>query len=235
METRFVAGFAACAALVTTLPVVGARSVPSIVRAALAIALAPLAAAHVHAAVNNPASHVAIEACVAALGGATMGLCAAIVAGAAASAGALLDVAIAASPAGADRASGSSGPFAMLLTLGFGVVLLSSGGLTWLLSSFVALFDTANGHAHAAALVVALGRVAYDAAIAAALPLLGACGVSSLVAAAAARAAPRINGMLLAPALSSPLALAVALAAVPGLFVLLHRLAGLTVRLAQAA
>lgn len=235
-HARLAVGFAACAALSATLPLVGARTVPVIVRAAFAITVGPIAALHAHVAGQDSALGIAIEACTAAIVGASLGLSAAVVAGAAASAGALFDIAIIASPAGADRAPDQgAGLFATILPLGFGVAMLSSGAFTWLVTGALTTFDLAGAHVHSLNAVVALGRLLYSAVIALALPLIGAYGLSSLVAAVAARAAPKINGMLLAPSAGSAVALMMALAGVPASMAAFHRLSELAARIAHAA
>ena len=234
-DARLAVGFAACAAVAATLPLAGARTVPGIVRAAFAIVLAPLAGLHVHAMSQVSPLSIAAEACGAAVGGAMLGLSAAILAGAAASAGALFDIAIAASPAGTDRVPDQgAGPFATLLPLGFGVMMFSSGAFTWLVAGVLATFDLARADVHTSNAVVALGRLMYGTAIALAFPLISAYGLSSLLAAVAARAAPKINGMLLAPSAGSVLALMMALASVPAVMAALHRLAELTARIPHA-
>lgn len=234
-DARIAVVFAACAALAATLPLIGARTIPSPVRAALALVLAPLAALHIHV-IGHTAMEIARGACGATIAGATIGLSAAIVASTAASIGSLFDVAIAASPVGIDMPSGENhGPFATLVPLGFGATMLSSGAFTWLVVSALMTLDHASAYGRDASFVTALGRLVYGWAIALAFPMIGAYGLSSLIAAASARAAPKINGMLLAPALSSAVALTLALAAVPVIFAAFHRLADLTARAGHAA
>ena len=233
-DARLAIGLAACAALAATLPLIAARAVPSPVRAAFAIVVAPLAATHVHPVGSSP-TDVAFAACSAALAGATIGLSAAIVAGVAAAAGALFDVAIAASPAGFDASSRDNhGPLATLLSLAFAGVMISSGAFTRLIAGALEMLAHVNAYGRNAGFVFALGRVIFGWAIGLAFPMIAAYALSSLVAAITARAAPRINGMLLAPALSSAAGLTIALASTPLLVTTFMRLAELSLRAGHA-
>ncbi len=120
----------------------------------------------------------------------------------------------------------------MLLPLTFANVMCQTGVLGWLLAAYTA---------HSAALTVlashivvaGLARTALQAALMLALLPLCAHALATLLAGVAARVAPRVNGMLLAPAFASPLALLVVLAGVPSTFALLGNIAAAAARAAM--
>jgi flagellar biosynthesis protein FliR len=222
--------FAGSAAFAALLPLAGARAVPPVVRLALALAIAPLVAARLGA--EPRTGDLLAEALeFAVLGGAT-GLGASIVAGSAAAAGALIDGALGASAGGSDRIFGQgAGPFGALAPLAFAYVMTSSGALTWLIAGYTASASALAAH-FAPPMAMALGRTLFAAAAAVALPALCAHALAALVAGIIARLTPRVNGMLLAPALGSMLVLCVVLAGAAALFSLMNELARLTVRAA---
>lgn len=222
-EGVFAVAFAGAAAFAATVPLGAARHVPSIVRAGLALSIAPLAAAHASAS-GATMSDVGLQACIAAASGASVGIGASIIAGAAGSAGTLVDRALSAGPGNAgDVGPQGVGPFGLLLPLVFANVMCSSGALAWLMGGLSTLSDLqlhVTGEA-----VASLAGAAFESAAVLAAPPLFAHALATLVAGIAARVAPRINGTLLAPALGSPFALLVVLAAVPSTFSLMRQIA----------
>jgi flagellar biosynthesis protein FliR len=217
----------------------GSRAVPAIVRLALALAVAPLAEPKFNgASPSGPLSEFVLAAGF----GAATGLGASIVAGAAAAAGGLIDSALAGGVTVPDRVFGqSAGPFGVLVQMAFAVAMTSSGALTWLIAAYAyassALVTTGvsvemSRHAQHidASSVGALGRTVFSAALAIALPALCAHSLGALLAGIVARLTPRVNGMLLAPALGSMLVLAVTAAGAFGMFFAMIELARLMVR-----
>ena len=67
-------------------------------------------------------------------------------------------------------------------------------------------------------------RTAFQLTLALSLPPVFAHAVATLVAGFASRVAPRVNGMLLTPAIASPLALIVAIVGVPATFALMRHM-----------
>jgi flagellar biosynthesis protein FliR len=227
-----VVAFAGAAALAATMPLAGSRAVPSFVRAGLALSVAPLAAAQV-APLSSP-SETAWQVVLAAAFGATAGLSAAIVAGSASAAGALVDGAIAAPPAGFDRVFGhSAGPFATLLPLAFAFVFSGSGAMTFLIAAFLAALRSASTHVAGVGVSI-LGNTLFVDALVLSLPLLGAQALATIVSGVAARVAPRVNGMLLAQPLASMLGLVAAIVGIPAMLVALVRIAAVAARAAHA-
>ena len=224
-ELAFGVAFAGCAVFVATLPLAASRGVPAIVRGALALAIAPMAANSLPLAGLDAISQAGANMAV----GAVVGLSTAVISGAAAAAGGLLDTAIGAPPAGLDRVFGqNAGPFAVLVPLMFAVALCSSGGLTTLIAGFVAACSVA-ARVHLTG-VSALGNLIFATAVAIALPALGAHAIATFIAGFTARVVPRINGMLLAPGVGFGLALLVATAGVPALLLAISHLAHLAAR-----
>ncbi|HEV2908545.1 MAG TPA: flagellar biosynthetic protein FliR [Candidatus Eremiobacteraceae bacterium] len=213
-------------AFAAVLPLAGARHVPGIVRAALALSIAPLAAdsATIDTAWAATGGGVTIPACIAAATGTSVGLTASIIAGSAASAGALFDQALAGGPASSNDASQQgSGPFSVLLPLVAANAWCGSGALGWLVAGFAGHFTALAVHATAAGAVDAI-RTAFHLTLALALPPVFAHAVATLIAGLASRVAPRVNGMLLTPAIASPLALIVAIVGVPATFALMRHM-----------
>lgn len=222
----FSAAFAGSAAFAALLPLAGARAVPAVVRLALALAIAPLVAARLTA---EPRAGDLLEEtlAVAALGG-TTGLSASVLAGSAAAAGSLIDGALGTTGiSGADRVFGeTAGPFGVLAPLAFAFAMTSSGALAWLVAGFAATEGALAAH-FSPSVVSELGRTAFAGALTIALPALCAHIFATLVAGIVARLTPRVNGMLLAPALGSMLGLCVVLAGAAAFFNLMTELSRL--------
>lgn len=222
-EGTFAVAFAGATAFSATIPLGPARQVPAIVRVALALSITPMAA---HAgAFDGSTGEIAMHACTAAAAGASVGMTASIIAGTAGSAGALIDNALTGGPGNASDSSGrGGGAFTLLLPLVLANALCGSGALAWLIAEFATFAARVAIHVTAES-STALSRAAFDAAIILALPPLLAHALATLVAGITARVAPRINGMLLAPALGSPFTLLVVLAGVPAMFALMRHVA----------
>src|SRR5579863_10508277 len=135
----FALGFARAAAFAAAMPLGRSRSVPRVARVAIAVALAPLFAqheSHIVAGVDDLAS-LARAALLNALQGASVGLCATIVAGAAAAAGELFDAAIASQTLPVRDVFGESGPIAGLSATLFGWFLMGLGGFERLVTACI--------------------------------------------------------------------------------------------------
>ncbi len=229
----YAVALAGSAALAATVPLAGSRAVPSFVRAGLALSVTPLAAAHVTV-IASPLEAI-WQVVVAAAFGASAGLSASIVAGSVSSAGALIDGALAAPPAGFDRVFGrSAGPFATLLPLAFALVFSGTGAMTFAVAGFLAALSAASVHV-ASAGVTHLGGTLFACALGLSLPLLAAQMLAVLIAGVVARMAPRINGMLLAQPLGSVLGLIAVVVGIPATLVALVRIAAAAARAAHAA
>lgn len=216
-------------AFAATLPLAGAKHVPGIVRAALALSITPLAAdtATTDAAWATVAGGVTIPACIAAATGTSVGLTASIIAGSAASTGALFDQALAGGPSNSyDATQQGSGPFSVLLPLVAANAWCSSGALAWFVAGFAGHFTALAIHTGSAAASAAI-RTAFHLTLALSLPPVFAHAVATLIAGLAARVAPRVNGMLLTPAIASPLALIAAIVGVPAMFALMRHMAAI--------
>jgi type III secretory pathway component EscT len=202
-------GFARTAAFAASMPLGRVRAVPRIVRVVLAICLAPVAAAARSA--STPPMHdwtaIGVAAVSAALQGAAVGLCATIVAGAAAAAGGLIDSALASQPAPQRDVFGESGPVGSACTAAFGWFFL--GG------AFTRLIDVCVSAEHqlmSVRAIAALAGACTQTALAAAGPAIVAQAFAAVVAAGVARMAPRVNGMFLAAPIASLLVIASLLA-----------------------
>jgi flagellar biosynthesis protein FliR len=226
----FAAAFAGSAAFAAFVPLAGARAVPAVARLALALAMAPLVATQLGAQ-SQTGDLLAEVLGIAALGGAT-GLGASVVAGASAAAGSLIDNALGTPATGSDRIFGQeAGPFGMLAPLAFAFVMTNSGALTWLVAGFCAATGALAEH-FAPPVVMALGRTLFAATAVVALPALSAHAFAALVAGTIARLTPRVNGMLLAPAIGSLLVLFVVIAGAAALLTFMTELSRITVRAA---
>ena len=200
-------------------------------RLALALAIAPLVVARVGA---EPRTDQLLGQALGAIAlGSAIGLSASIVAGSAAAAGALIDGALGTSANGSERIFGQgAGPFGQLAPLAFAFVMTNSGALTWLIAAYTASEGSLVEHFTFPA-TAALGRTLFASALAVALPALCAHAFGALAAGVIARLSPRVNGILLAPALGSVLVLCVLLAGTTVLFDLMGELSRLVVHAAR--
>jgi flagellar biosynthesis protein FliR len=197
----FAFGFARAAAFAAAMPLGRARSVPRVARVAIAVALAPLFAEHImhsNGDVDDSAG-LARAALFNALQGAAVGLCATIVAGAAAAAGELFDTAVASQALPVRDVFGESGPIAGLSATLFGWFLMEAGGFERLVSACIAGTDGAP-HIRTVAL---LGTAFLQIALSAGAPALAAQAFATIVAAIIARMAPRINSLFLGAPIAS--------------------------------
>ncbi|HEY7981283.1 MAG TPA: flagellar biosynthetic protein FliR [Candidatus Eremiobacteraceae bacterium] len=202
-------GFARTAAFAAAMPLGRARAVPRIVRVVLAMSLTPIAAA-VRAADTPPlhdVSALAVAALSAALQGAAVGLCATIVAGAAATAGGLIDSALASQPAPLRDVFGESGPMGSVCTSAFGWFFF--GGAFTRLAEFCVATDH---QVMSVSAIAALAGACTQTALAAAGPAIAAQAFAAVVAAGIARMAPRVNGMFLGAPIAALLVIASLLA-----------------------
>lgn len=206
--------FARAAAFSATMPLAGSGLIPRTLRAVFALVLTPVIAAH--ASLTGPhrldgaASAIAENA----LLGAAFGISAAAVASAAAAAGGFADAALGSQLIGRPELFAGGGAFSRIYSLGFACVFLASGSFTRLCERFVASSSIAGAipWQHFA---VAVAQRACEAALVLAAPAVSAQVTATVVTAFIARAAPRVNGMMLASPLVAALLLAVLVAAAP--------------------
>lgn len=202
--------FARACAFSATAPLAGSGGVPKALRVVLALALTPAVLPHVLA--GDSWQLAALEN---ALIGCSFGIAAAAVAAAGAGAGSLVDGVLASKVIDREAVfGGDGGPFARLFALAFAGVFLASGAMTNMCERFtsassdVLLVPTLHGAA-------SLARASFSAALALAAPALVAQCLGTVIAAAAARAAPRINGLMLSSPVVAVLLLMSMLAAAP--------------------
>jgi len=215
------------------LPVGEARLVPGIIRAATAVALTPFAATQLHAfATATPGwsagTHGQADLVLAAVAGAATGLAASAITATAAAAGAVFDQTLSGGPGGALGEHG--GPISFLFSLSMGLLMCQTGALG---SLMVHVARTPVASVLHLEVLSGIPRVVTIAAVTMALPLLCAHAAATIVAAFTARLGPRINGILLAPALSTPLSLAVMLAGAGSVFVWMRYIAGIAADVAR--
>ena len=224
--------FARCAAFAATVPPTSS-GVPRIVRAGFALALAPLVAEKTAAPCCDPLS-VGVQAAYGAISGAAIGLSAAIVAGAAAAAGGMIDAAIAQAPTGVNRiAGGVAGPLGRLYSLAFAAAFFAIGAFGRLVERFAS--HKAPAPAAILPAVLELGRSCIDAALTLAWPAICAAAFAAIIAGIASRFAPRVNAMLLTAPISSALAFLALLVGASATFAHLDALGSLAARAAQWA
>ena len=206
------AAFARAASFAATAPLAGSGAVPRAVRAVLAISLTPAIARHLlNDAMRDPASAGWLDN---ALIGAAFGVAASAAAAAVGSAGAIVDGALTSKIVGGDTSSsGSGGPFSHLFALAFASAFIGTGALTHMCERFVAASSGASLVPSALG-AIALARSCVSAALALAAPAIVAQLVGTIVAGMTARAAPRINGLMLLSPIASALVLLSMLAAV---------------------
>ena len=221
-------GFARAAAFVGAMPLGRARAVPRIVRVVLALTLAPIAASAQPAdlSVLHDWDALGFAALIAAAQGAAVGLFATIVAGAAASAGGLIDSALAAQPAPSRDVFGESGPGGLFCTSAFGWFFFR--GPFERLTELAATADCKNISVIA---VASLARACTETALACAGPAIVSQAFATVLAAGIARMAPRVNGMFLAAPVAALLVVASLLA---GGSALLWKIAEMTWRVVAA-
>lgn len=192
-------------AFAATVPVAGSGAVPRIVRGTLALALVPALAANIEH--QPPHASSIIDFAREAIIGAAFGLAAAVVAAAAAAAGSLMDAALAMRPTGRDSIFGDvEGPLGRLFSLAYATAFLSTGAMTYLCGRFVAASSSTQIAASTRGMIH-LVRASVETSLDIAAPAIVAQIFATLIAAIAARAAPRINGLFLASPLASALVL----------------------------
>ena len=207
----WIAAFVRASAFAATAPVAGSGAVPRIVRGALALTIAPALVerlAHDRSAAAWPDQ---------AIGGAAFGVAAAMVAAAVSAAGSVIDSSMAMRPFGRDSVfGGQQGPLGRLYSLAFAAMFLSTGAMTHLCSRLV---DASSSTLHVLSVRAAVALVAksFEASLDIAAPAIAAQLIATLATATAARAAPRINGLMLASPAATVVVLVVVLAGVaPG-------------------
>ncbi len=201
----FALGFAKAAAFAAAMPLGRARAVPRVARVAIAVVLAPIFAqhmAHFDSDLGDLAS-LARAALLNALQGASVGLCATIIAAAAAAAGELFDAAVASQTIPVRDVFGESGPIAGLSATLFGWFLMGAGGFDRLVTACINVTD-GTPHVRTVAL---LGSAFLQIALSAGAPALATQAFATVAAALVARLAPRINSLFLGAPVASLLAL----------------------------
>jgi flagellar biosynthesis protein FliR len=217
------AAFARASAFAATAPLAGSGAVPKALRAVLAIVLTPAIVPHVS--LGSADVRLDVAALENATIGAAFGLAAATIASAASSAGAIVDAALASTVVQREVVfGGAGGPFARTFALAFAVMFLGSGALTHVCERFVSassdssIVPTLRG-------AEMLVRASFTNALWFAGPALVAQLLGTIVAASAARAAPRVNGLMLSSPLITSLLLLSMLAAAPPAMIRLLALA----------
>lgn len=207
------------------MPIAGSGAVPRIVRGALALALTPAVNARLLASETTP--HLPEEL----FTGVIFGVTASIIAAAASAAGSLIDASMAMRPFGAESVfGGPQGPLGRIYSLAFAMLFVASGAMTHLCSHFVEASSAARlMSAHGA---VALVTTSFEASLDLAAPSIAAQLIATVASATAARAAPRINGLMLSSPASTVAVLLVVLA---GIAPALHALITLALRAASAS
>jgi flagellar biosynthesis protein FliR len=221
--------FARTAAFAAAMPLGRTRAVPNIVRAVVALCLAPVIAAARPADVAGLHDWISFASAMAggALQGAAVGLCATIAAGSVAAAGALYDTALTSQPSISHDVFGDAGPVGSICTCAFGWIFF--GGP---FSRLVEVCAAADVRTISASAVAALASACVQTALSMAAPALAAQAFAAVSAAGIARMAPRVNGMFLGAPIAAVLVIA---ALVAGGGALIYALAGVAWHAAGAA
>jgi flagellar biosynthesis protein FliR len=221
----WIAALVRSSAFAATMPVAGSGAVPRIVRGAIAFALAPAVYARLHGDTARPGWPEEL------ITGFTFGITASVIAAAASAAGALIDTSIAMRPFGFDSVfGGPQGPFGRIYSLAFAMLFFASGAATRLCARFVDASSAAHSLTEYGA--VALATTSFGASLDLAAPCIAAQLIATVAAATAARAAPRINGLMLASPAATAAVLVVVLA---GLVAAFHALVALALLAASAS
>jgi flagellar biosynthesis protein FliR len=211
----FLLAFGRASAFAATAPLAASGAVPKLVRASLGLVLTFVVAthmAHVGACGARPSGLAfATNAAV----GFSFGIAASAVAAAASAAGSMIDAAMASQALGREAVlGGSGGPFARIFALGFALAFFATGSMAYLCRRFVDA-SSAVPATPSIAHVADLAKASTEAALAIAAPAICAQVLATIVAAFVARAAPRINGLMLASPAASALVLIGLFAAAP--------------------
>lgn len=198
-------GFARTAAFAAAMPLGRTRAVPNVVRAVLALVLAPIAAVAKPVNVSGLHDWTALASALAgsALQGAAVGLCATIAAGSVAAAGALFDSALASQPSTLRDVFGDSGPIGSICTSAFGWIFFAGP-----FAKLVGLCVAADVRTISVSTVASLASACVQTAVSMAGPALAAQAFAAVSAAGIARMAPRVNGMFLGAPIAAVLVIA---------------------------
>lgn len=220
-----IAAFVRSSAFAATMPIAGSGAVPRIVRGALALTLTPAVDARLQT--GKIAPNVTEEL----FTGIIFGVTASIIAAAASAAGSLIDASMAMRPFRPESIfGGPQGPIGRIYSLAFAMLFFASGAMTHLCSRFVeASSATRLMTAHG---VIALATTSFEASLDLAAPSIAAQLLATVASATAARAAPRINGLMLASPASTVAVLLVVLAGIAPAF---HALIDLALRAVSAS
>jgi flagellar biosynthesis protein FliR len=221
--------FARTAAFAAAMPLGRTRAVPIVVRAVVALCLAPAVAAARPADIAGLHDWTSLASAMAggALQGAAVGLCATVAAGSVAAAGALYDSALASQPSTLHDVFGDSGPVGSICTCAFGWLFFSGP-----FAKLVELCVAAEVRTISASAVAALASACVQTALSMAAPALAAQAFAAVSAAGIARMAPRVNGMFLGAPIAAALVIATLVA---GGSALVYALADIAWRAAGAA
>jgi len=204
----WIAAFVRASAFAATAPIAGSGAVPRIVRGALALTIVPALVERL------PRDRGLAGWPEQAIVGAAFGVAAAMVAAAVSAAGSVIDSSMAMRPFGRDSVfGGQQGPFGRLYSLAFAALFLSTGAMMHLCSRLV---DASSSAVHVMSVRGAEALVAesFEASLDIAAPAIAAQLIATLATAMAARAAPRINGLMLASPAATAAVLVVVLAGV---------------------
>ena len=221
--------FARTAAFAAAMPLGRTRAIPIVVRAVLALGLAPVAAAARPADVAGLHDWSSLASALAggALQRAAVGLCATIATGSVAAAGALYDSALASQPSMSHDVFGDAGPVGSICTCAFGWLFFGGPFV-----KLVEMCTVADVRAISASAVAALASACVQTALSMAAPALAAQTLAAVSAAGIARMAPRVNGIFLGAPIAALLVIATLVA---GGGALIYGLAGIAWRVAAVA
>lgn len=204
----WIAAFVRASAFAVTAPIVGSGAVPRVVRGALALTIAPVLVERLPRDRDLAAwpEHAIV--------GAAFGIAAAMVAAAVSAAGSVIDSSMAMRPFGRDSVfGGQQGPLGRLYSLAFAAIFLASGAMTQMCSRLADASPSAIPVMSVRG-AVALVAASFDASLDIAAPAIAAQLIATLAIATSTRAAPRINGLMLASPAATVAVLAVVLAGV---------------------
>ena len=211
----FFSAFARASAFAVTAPLAASGAVPKTVRASLALVLMMVVATRfVHDGSCDQSSN-GVSFAANAIVGFSFGIAASALAAAASAAGTLIDAAMAAQAIGREVVlGGSGGPIARVFALGFAFAFFATGSMTHLCGRFVEMSGALPAMptiANAGELAMASTKAALDIAA----PAICAQVLATIVTAFIARAAPRVNGLMLASPAAAALVLLGLLSAAP--------------------
>ena len=213
LSTLWTAALARAACFSATMPLAASGSVPRVVRGGLGIALALVLASRLTSASADPWRSPAEAFAANAVIGLWFGLSAAAVSTAAASAGGLIDMAMASPAAGREVVlGGPGGPFGRLFALAFAALFFAAGSAVRLIQRVVEAPDIAA--LFAARRVAEIASLTMTASVDIAAPAILGQLLATAASACIARVAPRVSGLTLAAPAAAALTLVIVAASI---------------------